>query len=367
MTSTNSNQSSLQIIEGPLSKWTNVVQGWQCRWFVLDQSSGLLSYYTSRQKMRLGVRRGCIRLLKSSIAKKPYNPILGEQFHCLFDPTDDVSDAASAYKPVQTKNPPTTSQSGSNPLKWAKSNQVQFMAEQVSHHPPISAFYAEQVDKKIQFNGQLWTKSKFLGLSICVHNIGQGVISLLDGPGKGEEYVVTFPSGYGRSILSIPWVELGGQCSLTCTKTGYNATVDFHTKPFYGGQLHRTTTKVYTPNDKSRPCVTLDGKWNGTIKYTEGGHGTFIDTSKMSIFRKYVRKLDLQAPIESRQLWRTVTDALRTNDIDRASEGKLANEEKQRGDKAHREANNIEWQSELFDKVDDLWIFKNSLSKRLQQ
>ena len=36
-------------LEGPLSKWTNVVQGWQYRWFVLDKESGLLSYYTVRE------------------------------------------------------------------------------------------------------------------------------------------------------------------------------------------------------------------------------------------------------------------------------------------------------------------------------
>ncbi len=38
--------SSKRIIEGPLSKWTNLVNGWQYRWFVLDQNAGLLSYYT---------------------------------------------------------------------------------------------------------------------------------------------------------------------------------------------------------------------------------------------------------------------------------------------------------------------------------
>lgn len=32
--------------EGPLSKWTNVMKGWQYRWFVLDDNAGLLSYYT---------------------------------------------------------------------------------------------------------------------------------------------------------------------------------------------------------------------------------------------------------------------------------------------------------------------------------
>lgn len=38
----------------------------------------------------------------------------------------------------------------------------------------VSAFYAECFSKKIQFNAHIWTKSKFLGMSIGVHNIGQG-------------------------------------------------------------------------------------------------------------------------------------------------------------------------------------------------
>lgn len=63
-----------------------------------------------------------------------------------------------------------------------------------------------------------------------------GVLSLLE---HGEEYVFTLPSAYARSILTIPWVELGGKVSISCAKTGYSATVTFHTKPFYGGKVHR--------------------------------------------------------------------------------------------------------------------------------
>jgi hypothetical protein len=48
--------------EGPLNKWTNLIQGWQFRWFVLDQQSGLLSYYTSKENISKGERRGCVRL-----------------------------------------------------------------------------------------------------------------------------------------------------------------------------------------------------------------------------------------------------------------------------------------------------------------
>lgn len=36
----------MAVVEGPLSKWTNVMKGWQYRWFVLDEAAGLLSYFT---------------------------------------------------------------------------------------------------------------------------------------------------------------------------------------------------------------------------------------------------------------------------------------------------------------------------------
>ena len=46
-----------------------------------------------------------------------------------------------------------------------------------------------------------------------VANLGSGRVILHD---LDEEYVMTFPSGYGRSIMSTPWVELGGKvrCSV---------------------------------------------------------------------------------------------------------------------------------------------------------
>ena len=34
-----------QPTEGQLSKWTNLMKGWQYRWFTLDPDSGMLGYY----------------------------------------------------------------------------------------------------------------------------------------------------------------------------------------------------------------------------------------------------------------------------------------------------------------------------------
>jgi len=45
-------------IEGPLSKWTNVVIGWQYRWFVLDEGAGVLWYYTVCIVGRLDRKKG---------------------------------------------------------------------------------------------------------------------------------------------------------------------------------------------------------------------------------------------------------------------------------------------------------------------
>ena len=35
-------------MEGQLSKWTNLMKGWQYRWFTLDPDSGMLDYYVVR-------------------------------------------------------------------------------------------------------------------------------------------------------------------------------------------------------------------------------------------------------------------------------------------------------------------------------
>ena len=48
-------------------------------------------------------------------------------------------------------------------------DELTFIAEQVSHHPPISAFYAEHVNKKISTCAHIYTKSSFLGMSVSMN------------------------------------------------------------------------------------------------------------------------------------------------------------------------------------------------------
>lgn len=61
----------------------------------------------------------------------------------------------------------------------------------------VSAFYAEHKTKKVTLCASVWTKSKFLGLSVAVQHVGQGIVRLLK---HKEEYISTFPNGYGRYV-----------------------------------------------------------------------------------------------------------------------------------------------------------------------
>ncbi|XP_017796425.1 PREDICTED: oxysterol-binding protein-related protein 9 [Habropoda laboriosa] len=290
---------------------------------------------------------------KSGVAKKPYNPILGEMFRCHWDIPSDIVDSSNDSKLVVE-----------GPLPWCKENQLSFIAEQVSHHPPISAFYAEHYAKKISFGAHVWTKSKFLGLSIGVHNVGKGWVTVSQ---HGEEYVLTFPNGYGRSILTVPWIELGGTATIHCVQTGFHATVEFLTKPFYGGKRNRITCQVMQPGDK-KPFVVINGEWSGAMeaKWADGKTEIFADVKELHTQRKLVKPICEQEEHESRKVWRDVTVGLRINDMEKATAAKCAIEQKQRDEARIRKENNVNWQTKLFKETKDgSWVYMKPLADRL--
>eukprot|EP00795_Rhopilema_esculentum_P004515 gene4515-20767_t len=289
---------------------------------------------------------------KGSVAKKPYNPILGEIFQCKYDLTDEKSNS-------------TDDVVSDGPVAFATKEDVSFLAEQVSHHPPISAFYAECYNKRICFNSYIWTKSKFLGLSIGVNMVGEGRTYVLD---HDEEYTMTFPSAYGRSILTVPWVELGGKTEITCAKTGYRADVEFHTKPFYGGKRHRVTAEVFGPGDK-KPIMSVNGEWNGVMYAmypNQKEPEVFVDTFTMPIVKKQVQSIAKQQKHESRRLWQEVTRNLKMGNIEKATEAKHGLEERQRADAKERKEKDTKWMTRDFDEYENAtFVYKQPLWKRL--
>lgn len=222
----------------------------------------------------------------------------------------------------------------------------------------VSAFYAENVNKSISFNAYVWTKSKFLGISIGVHNVGQGVVTLND---LNEEYIVTFPNGYGRSILTVPWIELGGPVTITCPQTNYRAEIEFLTKPFYGGKRNRIAAEIFAPSEK-KSFMSVTGEWSGAMEYklNDGGSGNggsvrgakqgdFVNVNELPVCKKNVRKIAEQADFESRRIWKEVTAGLKLNDIERATTAKSVVEQKQREEAKARKETSSAWRTRVGD------------------
>ncbi|KAB7499725.1 Oxysterol-binding protein-related protein 11 [Armadillidium nasatum] len=246
-----------------------------------------------------------------SVAKKPYNPIIGEVFYC------------SWRVPVNVVEENTNNDSDSQNFYT-----IRYSSEQVSHHPPVSAFYFECPEKEMCVNAHIWTKSKFLGMSVGVNLIGN--ISLYLGK-FSETYHLSMPSAYARSVLMEPWVELGGRVNIYCPQSGYSAPIVFHTKPFYGGKLHKITCEVKTPSGST--LCRIQGEWDSSLELIhENGNTEVIDIKNLGLVcRKRVRLLEKQEENESRRLWIDVSKALARECLETATNHKKALEDKQEG------------------------------------
>ncbi|XP_041649176.1 oxysterol-binding protein-related protein 10-like [Cheilinus undulatus] len=350
--------------------------------FILEKRSLLEMYanFMAHPDMFLSITSGCtaeeriIRFVeyyltafhegrKGAVAKKPYNPILGENFHCSwYVPRGRIRPLRTTNCPDPNSVPRSPQRGGGGGASRRSSDcyRVRFVAEQVSHHPPVSGFYCECKERRMCVNAHVWTKSKFMGVSVGVSMVGEGVLYLLE---HDEEYVFTLPCAYARSILTVPWVELGGKVSINCAKSGYSATVTFHTKPFYGGKVHRVTAEV-KQNQTGNVVCKAQGEWNGVLEFTySSGENKVIDTSKLPIIKKKMRPLERQGQYESRRLWQHVTGSLKAGNMDAATEHKHFLEERQRSESKQRTANKTPWTPKYFVKEGEGWVYHNPLWK----
>ena len=88
------------------------------------------------------------RLTSGSGVKKPLNPILGERFYGYWQ----YNDGTKGY----------------------------YIAEQTSHHPPMSSYFFMAPEHHIRVDGTLKPRSKFLGNSAASLSEGIAVMRLLN-------------------------------------------------------------------------------------------------------------------------------------------------------------------------------------------
>uniref|UniRef100_A0A8B9SFZ5 Oxysterol-binding protein n=1 Tax=Anas platyrhynchos TaxID=8839 RepID=A0A8B9SFZ5_ANAPL len=264
--------------------------------------------------------------------KKPYNPILGETFRCMWI------------------HPRTNSKTF-------------YIAEQVSHHPPISAFYVSNRKDGFCLSGSILAKSKFYGNSLSAILDGEGRLTFLN---RGEDYVMTMPYAHCKGILyGTMTLELGGTVNITCEKTGYSATIEFKLKV-----SERCEHFVLFCSRKIKlgkeVLAILEGHWDSEVtirdKKTDVSETFWNPTSDVKQRRlpRYTVKFEEQDDFESEKLWQQVTKAINNKDQTEATQEKYVLEEAQRRSARERKLKGEEWTCKLFDQdsVTGEWHYK---------
>ncbi|KAI0043627.1 Oxysterol-binding protein [Auriscalpium vulgare] len=269
--------------------------------------------------------------IKPKGVKKPYNPVLGEFFRCRFD--------------------------------YPNGTHGFYIAEQVSHHPPVSAFYYISPANKVAILGELRPKSKFLGNSVSTQMDGENRVYLLGRPEDGE-YVITMPNMYARGILFGKMVlELGDSCAANNQRHGYHADLEFKTKGFFSGTYNAIAGRV---KRGQTDVGEISGKWSALMEFKNtktGEKRPLFDAYKNgnNIAPKWVPPESEQEPYESRRLWKDLTHAIQARDMDAATEAKSAVENAQRELRTKRDESGKQHQSRFFQLQDGRWVPKLAL------
>lgn len=265
--------------------------------------------------------------IKPEGVKKPYNPILGEVCRCMWE-----------------------HQNGTKTF---------YISEQVSHHPPISAFYASNRKEGFIINGSILFSSKFLGTYAA--SILDGFASVYILP-YDEEYEITFPSAHAKGFLFGKLImELVGLVTVTCRKTGYKAEIEFRSKPFLRSDYNIIQAKI----KKGKEVIfNISGKWDSKLEITN------VKTNECTVLWEPTpeirqNRVPMQKPLwedmkenESDKLWNKVTDAIKKGDQQAATDEKTVLEERQRKEARERQERSIIYKPKLFFQHNGNWVYK---------
>lgn len=262
---------------------------------------------------------------------KPFNPVLGETYECL---NEDKG--------------------------------FRFIAEQVSHHPPISACHAES-DKFVLYQDIRW-KNKFWGKSMEIVPIGTTHLIL---PGHGDHYEWNKVTSCIHNILSGQrWIEHYGEIIIKNIKNNNcHCKVTFMKAKYWNPNVHEIEGSVMDRNGKV--VYRLFGKWHESLFYGSPSSPICIwrtdpmpkDHELYYGFTKFALQLNEIEPKTKPLLPSTDTRLRPDQRLLEEGNAEGAEAQKQRIEQLQRERrrvleeNNLEHQPRFFRKsTDDTWM-----------
>jgi hypothetical protein len=149
-----------------------------------------------------------------------------------------------------------------------------FFIEQVSHHPPIGAAWAES--PHWTYYGESAVKSKFYGKSFDINPLGTWFLKLRP-TGGGKEELYTWKK-VTSSVIGIitgsPTVDNYGPMEVKNWTTGEVCLIDFKPRGWKASSAYQLSGRVNDANGQTR--FSIGGRWNNKIyaRFTPGYEAT---------------------------------------------------------------------------------------------
>lgn len=234
-----------------------------------------------------------------------------------------------------------------------ESTPATLISEQVSHHPPITAYHID-TPYNITLTGHNGADLSFAGGSIVVKQTGHAQLVITLDDNTQETYYITLPELKIQGLtMFAPYVELDKRTYIIST-TGYLATIDYSGKGWFSGTKNSFSASL---SNETEQLYTISGQWTGESTYTVHKNSAqkkipFWNATANAPTHVVVAPIEKQTPWESRRIWQNVAEAIERSDAETAGRYKSAIEIGQRKMREEEKEKGYSWKPRFFTWVD---------------
>ncbi|UNI19225.1 Oxysterol-binding protein 4 [Purpureocillium takamizusanense] len=238
-----------------------------------------------------------------------------------------------------------------------EAGETTLVSEQVSHHPPATAYCLRNDKTGVQLEGYNAQKATFKS-TIIVKQIGHAVLTVPVGE-QTERYLITLPSLHIEGLIfGTPFVELDGGSTIS-SSSGFTAKIDYSGRGWLSGKKNSVTAVLYPTGKEKEVLYNITGQWTKEFEIYEG---PAKKNSKATLLETYdavatpptelqIAPLEKQHPLESRRAWAKVAEAIQKGDMDAVSVEKGKIEQAQRNLRVKERSEDRSWERRYFKAV----------------
>jgi len=245
--------------------------------------------------------------------------------------------------------------------KWEdEMGTTQLVSEQVSHHPPVTAYSIWNNEKGVRLQGYNAQKASF-SRTINVRQVGHAMLHI---DKYDEDYLITLPSLHIEGLITgSPYVELN-RSSYIVGSNGFTSRIDYSGRGWVSGSKNSLAAVLYPhgkEKDKSAHLYVAEGSWTDSFTIKDAKTKSVIETYNAKKEPKTplkVAPIAEQDPLESRRAWAKVAEAIQKGDMNTTAQEKSIIEEQQRALRKREAGEKREWERRFFTRHNDLPIFE---------